>query len=297
MSTESPKTLVLMDTLYNMYMLKGEPHNNILFKPLMKKSRKKDYIYRLIRKIHLSSCIGKKEIWFADWVQYVNDYDTIVLGETGNTYNVAKYIKKKYPNKRVIIWYRNSISHSVSPLKFKNSICEIWSFDKEDCDKYNIKYNPQFYIYNPQYAAKEYEYDAFFIGKDKGRLEKILKLEELLKTKGLRTKFCIVGYNSSYLSYSEILDYISKSKAIIDIQGDWQNGITLRPLEALFYNKKLITNSIEVLNSDYYHPNNIYILEQEERDIQEFMESNIYITPRSIINKYNLESWVNRFYY
>lgn len=296
MQKRMKKTLVLIDTLYDMYMLKGKPHNGILFMPLMKNSQKNNYLYRSIRKLHLSSCIGGKSVWFADWLNYIDEYDTIIMGETGNTYNVAQYIKTHYPHKRVIIWFRNSISHSVSPEKFKKDICEVWSFDKSDCDKYGLKFNPQFYMHSPQYQERECEYDAIFVGKDKGRLNEILELEKLMISKGLRTKFCIVGYNSQYMPYSEILEYISKSKAIIDIQGEWQNGITLRPLEALFYKKKLITNSADVLSSDYYHSDNVYLLGKDSRDMQQFIESSLADIPLSVIHQYDLEGWVERFY-
>lgn len=284
-----------MDTLYKMYRLRGEMKTNIVFLPLMKNSMPGNITYRAIRKFHLSSSIGCKDFWFADWTSILWNFDTIIMGETGNTTNVARYIKKKYPNKRVIIWWRNSVERSVKPLKCQN-IYEPWSFDRSDCKKYKMKYNPQFYIKSPAYKEMDIEYDAFFVGKDKGRLQEILQLENDLNKYGLVTKFLIVGYNSNPLEYIEILDYIGKSRAIVDLQGEWQNGITLRPLEALFYKKKLITNSKDVLYSDYYTPNNVFCITKDDiSTIKEFMRSPLDVIPENIVNNYGLSGWVNRF--
>lgn len=292
------KMLILIDTLYKMYALKGEEEHLSRFLPLMKVSKDKNQLYRAIRKIHLSSPLPCKEIWFDNWTNILWEYDTVVLGETGNSYNVAKYIKKIHPSMRIIVWFRNSVSHTIKPQRLKKSICEVWSFDQEDCKKYELKYNPQFYYKTFDVGNKNnLVYDVFFIGRDKGRLQQILDIENTLKEQGLRTKFCIVGYNCSFMSYPEIIEHISKSKAILDIQGSWQKGITLRPLEALFYKKKLITNSREVENSDYYNVKNIKVVSNLEdlKGIKAFLDLPFVEIDAEIVNKYEYHSWLSRF--
>lgn len=290
------KTLVLIDDLYYMYGLSGLEQNNILFKPLLSKSGSQlSKIYRGIRKCHLGSVLPFKEMWMSDWISQISEYDTIVIGETGNAYNVACYIKKQFPNKRVIIWYRNSVKDTIDPCEFDSRICEVWSFDENDCKKYNLKFNPQFSLKSPLYKEHEIEYDAFFVGKDKGRLDILKKVENDLKAKGLRTMFCIVGYNSSPLSYKEVLDFISKSKIIVDIQADWQTGITLRPMESIFYNRKLITNSPNIKSFDFYNQNNIFQLDSGD-DFDAFYSADYETVSPEIVHKYSLEGWVQRFF-
>lgn len=285
------KTLILIDNLYYMYSLDGKERNAIRFLPLMRKSGTISKAYRVCRKLHLSSNLPCKEIWLNNWTRILYKYDTIILGETGNSYNVAKYIKRKYPQKRIIIWFRNSLSHTINPARFDENVCETWSFDEADCNRYNLRYNPQFYVKSPSYRENGIiKYDAFFIGKDKGRLEDILSVESFLKGQGLKTKFCIVGYNSDSIEYKQVLDYISESKAIVDIQGDWQDGITLRPLEALFYEKKLISNSKGLLDVDFYRPNNIFILGADDiSKIETFLNAPYEKVDAKILKKYDLE--------
>lgn len=140
------------------------------------------------------------------------------------------------------------------------------------------------------------EYDAFFIGRDKGRLEEILDVKDRLDKLGLKTVFKIVGYNSKPISYKECLDYISKSRIIVDIQGGWQQGMTLRPMESLFYQKKLITNNKDLQTMDFYNSNNIFILGKDNVDnLGIFCQTKHYEIQDSIIAKYGLKQWVNNF--
>lgn len=292
------KILTLIDTLYKMYALKGKEEYLSRFLPLMKNSKDKNQLYRAIRKIHLSSPLPCKEIWFSNWTNILWEYDIVVLGETGNSYNVAKYIKSIYPSMRIIVWFRNSVSHTINPQHFNKAICEVWSFDLDDCRKYGLQYNPQFYYKSSDIGNnKALDFDVFFIGRDKGRLQLILDIEKILKEQGLQTKFCIVGYNCSYMSYPEILEHISRSRAILDIQGSWQKGITLRPLEALFYKKKLITNSKEVENSDFYNSENIKVVGNLDdlKGITGFLDSQYAEIESEIVDKYEYHSWLSHF--
>ena len=149
---------------------------------------------------------------------------------------------------------------------------------------------------SPAYKDSKIEYDALFVGNDKGRLKDILQLEQDLKGQGLKTKFLIVGCNSPMLEYADILDYISQSKAIVDFQGDWQHGITLRPLEALFYGKKLITNSEEVEKMDFYRPANVFCTYKDDiNSINKFLDSPLDAISEEVVKKYDLIGWVERF--
>lgn len=140
------------------------------------------------------------------------------------------------------------------------------------------------------------EYDAFFVGRDKGRLDEILRVKKCLDSLGLKTVFKIVGYNSQPISYKECLGFISKSKIIVDIQGGWQQGMTLRPMEALFYQKKLITNNKSLDTMDFYNPNNIFILGKDDmKQMESFCKKEHSEVMSPIIDKYGLKRWVEKF--
>lgn len=288
------KYLVLINSLYDQY----EPNNSdndIKFMKMLKSSTKNRF-YRTIRTIHLQSFFSFKSIWYDDWKKEIDDYDTVIVADTGNTFAVIKDLKKHYPKKRIINWYRNPVKKSAPIIKDASKFCEVWSFDQHDCEEYNLKFNPQFCMKRGDYCEREIEYDAFFIGVDKGRLNILITLEEELNKLGLRTKFCIVGYNNERLTYKKVVEEISKSRIIVDIQSVGQDGFTLRPIEALIYGKKLITNNSKIRNYDFYNPNNIYIIDGDNPySLSEFIRCPFEVLNQEVIERYCLEGWINRF--
>lgn len=291
------KTLILIDSLFRQYGLDGKEHNNILFLPMMRGNIDNKFV-RAIRKLHLSSELPGKKIWLDTWQGSIEIFDTVILADTGNSFNVARYIHKQWPSKRIIIWYRNSVSAAmITTDDFDRSYCELWSFDKADCNKFYMKYNPQFYMKNMNYSKSKIVQDAFFVGQDKGRLFILKDIEKGLKAAGYRTKFCIVGVNSKRMTYGQILDEISKSNVIVDVQSEGQSGITLRPMEALFYNKKLITNSPEIKQLDFYNANNVFVWGEDPMEkLNDFLISEYDMESCKYMYKYGLEGWVDRFF-
>lgn len=287
--------LIMINSLYDQY---GNQNfgENICFTRMLKSSIE-NRLYRAIRKAHLQSPLPFKSIWYDNWKYNIDSYDTIITADTGNTFAVIKDLKKHHPEKRVINWYRNPVSKAAPIIEDANKYCEVWSFDEKDCLKYGLKYNPQFCVKccgNPKkITAKS---DAFFIGGDKGRLEQLLNLEAKLKRKGQVTNFRIVGYNSNRMTYQDVVDEILNTRIIIDVQSDGQDGMTLRPIEALIYEKKLITNNRNISSYDFYNTNNIYILNGDsEEGLDEFLTSPYQKVPSEIVNKYQITGWINNF--
>lgn len=289
--------LVLIDSLFRQYDLASKHVAGAVFKPMLKRYGA-SIQYRAFRKVHLSSSLPLRRLWFADWEEDLKECDTVILADDGNSENVARYINHLCPDKRIIIWYRNSVAATVPPSKKVERFAEYWSFDLDDCKKYGLRYNPQFYVHNPHYEVREPAWDVFFVGQDKGRLQQLLDIEARLQSFGLTTHFCIVGYNSDYLTYREVIDNISRSKAILDIQARWQQGMTLRPLEALFYHKKLITNSRSFADSDIYDSANAFLLDCDSWSrIHDFVKAPYVSMPNQVnlIRKYGIEGWLARF--
>ncbi|MBA2042253.1 LPS core biosynthesis protein RfaS, partial [Escherichia coli] len=90
----------------------------------------------------------------------------------------------------------------------------------------------------------------------------INELAERLTTLGCKLDFNVVkdktsSTTSKYLiekqiSYEENIRRTLNANIIVDITKENQSGWTLRILEALFFNKKLITNNINVFGSEIY---------------------------------------------
>jgi hypothetical protein len=82
----------------------------------------------------------------------------------------------------------------------------------------------------------------------------------------------------------------------LDIVSKGQTGLTLRPLEALYAEKKLITNDINIKTYDFYNPNNIFVLEDNNFDkINDFLNKNYQTVDDKITEKYQFSNWIKRF--
>lgn len=101
------------------------------------------------------------------------------------------------------------------------------------------------------------------------------------------------------MNYPSIINYIEHCKAIVDLIGHpTQEGLSLRPLEALFFKKKLITDNRAIKKTKLYNPNNIFILGEDPLVyLSEFIKSPYQLPSNyeEILNYYSFEEWTKRF--
>lgn len=262
-------------------------------------------ILKYFRILHLNSKLSFKSIWYIKLGDEINSYDLIILSATNFTIEFAKYIEKKVSfNQRLIYWYWNPVRPQILP-NFINDRWEKWSFDIDDCKTFKMKYNCQYYSMLKKKENSEIMYDILFVGFDKGRKIILKKCEDIFKKLNLNYLFHIVNENfmqfknkriyKKKISYLEVVDLISESKSILEIMQENQSGLTLRTMEALFYEKKLITNNSNIKKYDFYHPNNIFILnEDSESNLADFLILPYATINEQIINNYKFERWLNR---
>lgn len=170
----------------------------------------------------------------------------------------------------------------------------IVTFDNNDSISYKINLRKQVFKYKIAKQNIEQMYDFYFLGLEKNRKNILYKIKKYLSK--YKCKFIIPQNSSDYISYNQNLYFVQASKCIIDINRPEQNGLTLRPLEALFYNKKLITTYSGIKDYDFYRPQNIFVInENTYGDIDSFMELPIVEISSTIKNKYNFEFWIKSF--
>ncbi len=99
--------------------------------------------------------------------------------------------------------------------------------------------------------------------------------------------------------YIKPLDYLdvnkshTNTKVILDLPHPLQNGLTMRTIEAIGANKKLITTNEDIKNYDFYDEDNICILDKENITIEkDFFEKPYKKISKDIKNKYSLDSWI-----
>ena len=237
-------------------------------------------------------------IFFESWKKNIKKYNYIIVFDNGYNKKITEYIKKKNPEARIIFWYWNSLVEYNNKLIEDENIDEIWTYNRFEAKKYNLKYNPQFYhCIDVKKMENVIENDIIFMGRNKGRKEKIEEIYEKLREQQLNCNFIIIKNEKYYIKYNDYIEKVLKSKCIFDYSYTDYNGLSLRPLEALFYRKKLITNNKDIINYDFYRPNNIFVLGIDNIEkIKEFINSPYEEIDEEIIKYYEFESWLKRFF-
>lgn len=241
-----------------------------------------------------------------------NDYDVMIFFECIVKNSAIKFIRKNNPNTRIIIYFRNPFSYSkrrnVSLRYLEKLNCEFWSYNRNDCQKIGFKYNSQFW--NTNYLKEinrnsKNIYDFCFLGRVKNREKELVKLEEFSQKNNRENYFYLVPKTkfsfdknifNKYMSYVDYLNIIDKSKCVVDFVSKKNYGLTLRPLEAQFLKKKLITNYKEIKYYDFYCKENIFILGEDKFDTLKNFINDSYIEINQKIQKYDFDSWILNFF-
>lgn len=258
---------------------------------------------KVTRRLLLKFNLPGIELLFGEWKNNIGKYDDIIISSSMYSPLIYKYLRKR-TNAKIIHWYWNPIVDAINPKEIKHNDCEVWSFDEKDCKVFGLNYIHTYYFNTIELPKQEIINDIYFIGADKGRLSKLIQLEKEFTQKGLKTKFHITKSKNSNdmsykfdlpISYYESLKGISSSKAILDYVQEGQTGLTQRPMEAIFYHKKLITNDKNIVKYDFYNNNNIFVIGIDDIEkINHFLNLPYEPISNEIIQKYDFGTWIEK---
>ena len=208
---------------------------------------------------------------------------------------IVHYIESKKPFKGHLL-IRNPMSKNekIHGLleKLKHFSIQQWSFDHDDCQKYGFYYYQQFLTPLPNIKNKIINYDLCFVGRNKGRDIILNSLKDKADSIGLNFLIDLKdGTKSSNICYEHYLEESLSAKCIVEILQDGQSGMTLRPVEALFYNRKLLTNNQSVINEPFYHADNILVVKDIDSlsvvELKRFIDKPMVEIDENIKEKYS----------
>ncbi|MCR5757021.1 MAG: hypothetical protein K6F95_03855 [Selenomonas sp.] len=255
--------------------------------------------------------------WYDEWnKKELRNYDTIIISDGIRNAEMIEYIKRKSPKSKIIIYYLNTYGENArnDPKFFKGDNIDIYTFDQQQAKNAGINFKNYFFSYEKEcYDAQKnwnnnIEYDIFFVGRDKGRIEHIKDLRNKIKDMGLSAQIKIVPdkhkkykndeleFMSERIPYERIAESIMHSKAILDITEEGQSGITLRPMESLFFKRKLVTNNVYIKNYDLYDEENVFILgERDLSELPDFLDK-AYLASENLISNFTKDYWLKSFF-
>jgi hypothetical protein len=214
-------------------------------------------------------------------------------------------ILKKSKRKILLLW------DSLDKINLKDYVelfDDVFSFDSDDCKKYNLKKITNFYWVESE-NIKTLNYDIAYMGTNDKRMDLIVELYKFFSENSMKAKAKIFTYKShpiqitlpknieiinKIIPFKDSYKYYLNSKCILDVAHENQIGLSFRPFEALGLNKKLITTNKEIIKYDFYNPKNIYVVD-DLKNIKiptDFFESNYQKIPQEIYEKYSLKNWV-----
>ncbi|MCI4442864.1 MAG: hypothetical protein JHC39_05095 [Lentimicrobium sp.] len=264
-----------------------------------------NFILKNVLKKNLKNIYYGKEI--IKKLQQIGEKQDLVLTIKGDFID-PKYLKeiKKYTQKSIGYFNDNSVR---CPKIIKAIPCfdEVFSFEKEDCKKYNLNFLTNWiYVEAPTKTTTNFEYEIFNISTKDKRLPILFKISKNLKDLKIDYKFLVldkqkpttkdgIEFFANKISLEEVSILIAKSKTLLDINRKGQKGLTFRVFESLGLKKKLITTNSDIVNYDFYNPNNILLVDENNPIIPlSFFESAYVDIPESIYRKYSLDGWINQ---
>lgn len=216
------------------------------------------------------------------------------------------YIRDKFPDAKIVKVHRDLVEKTMQrcPGLTKDVVDKVFdlslTFDEEESNKYNYPWFCEFESkLNYLKPSKNFgKYDVFFSGVVKDRLPILMETYKKLTSAGLKVNYYLVGvpknaripyegieYADKFISYKEMLQRSIDAKCLLEVNQSNCAGYTSRFLEAVMYNRLLITNNFYVKKHGCYNPEYIKCFSNVEDINPEFIKCDI----KSINYHYNGE--------
>jgi len=244
------------------------------------------------------------------------EFDIVfVLQGESITQRLLLKLRQINPNAKFIFYIWDSIKNKPKSILNLDLYDYKYTFDPVDAKKYNMIYRPLFSKkYNSDYV--ELKYDYCFIGTLHSDRYKILKKIKI-KNPSLNNTYVFLYCQARWLYWfkrlftnslnscsksevsfeplkAEVVQKIfSQSKVIIDIEHENQKGLTMRSIDALMSQKKLITTNKNIAMHRIYNQKSIHILNRDNPIIPlNFLDNNLELIPEEELKPYHLSSWL-----
>lgn len=214
---------------------------------------------------------------------------------------------------RSYVYFWDHVPAHTDIKKIKEYHTGVYSFQRNDCETYGLSFNSTVYAPPPAWPREEeILYDLVFVGGDKNRLQKIRSIHEACRRQGLRSKVHVRRtpgtqepnerledweISSQSLPYAGVyIQLVRRSRAILDLCQAGQTGYSLRVMEHIFFDKKLVTDNPVIKRSGFYHPDNIFLIEEDDiEELKPWLDLPFAPIAQDIKEYYTFERWIERF--
>lgn len=262
------------------------------------------------------------DTYFNSMIEQVKDHpidEVLVIKGTSLSVESIKRLKIAFPHARFTLYFWDSYKNMPSESRAKVSLFDnAFTFDPVDAQQdVRLAYRPLFYI--NEYAnlpdVKE-DIDIFFFGTVHSDRYKVLRQLEKSLPAGLHIKKIL--YFPSRLVYwgrrifdpsfwraeysefvftpvakAELQQLLARSRIVLDIERPIQSGLTMRTIETLGAQKKLITTNPFASNCELYTPENILVIDRMNISVPTaFLHTEFTPPSADLTTKYSIDGWL-----
>ena len=246
------------------------------------------------------------------------DYIFVIRGEALSKEYLMK-IKDKNQNAIFIMYQWDSIRNNPNTLLIEDVFDYNITFDMNDANQYGWLYRPLFYIEDDHLDNLSKSIDFAFVGTLYYKRALLLhKIQEFCKGHNKilydylyspklvyylhkyvlkDSRYSIVKKDNvkfKSLSNKDVNHIYRKSKILVDYAADDQAGLTMRTIESIGYNCKVVTNNKNIMKTDIYKYGNIYVYDIDNFMIPEsFINEPYHNLPNELLYYYSLNGWVD----
>ena len=218
----------------------------------------------------------------------------IVISPPWYDKRLIKFLRKRYDGCKLIIHFNDTVKQALQSNRhltldiIKNDFDAAIVYNPDDAKKYGFLLHSVGYSVFPEDKLQEFpKCDIVFIGAAKNRLPLIRKLYEKFTQSGLDCYFYVteapkterikdgIIYGDKNLPFKEYLAREASAKALLEIVQGGSKGKTYRTIEALAYNKMLITNCPEIKDTPYYNKDFVLYFEDEDDISVDFIKNHM----------------------
>ena len=242
-------------------------------------------------KIHTNKQIAKhiwlpyRDIWFQyERIEHLLSSDGYLLinsmAMSLPTLDFWKKLKETHPRvKFVLILVDSMHGQSKHMLEVRERIKHfawdmIMSYDLNDCHEYGYKYiGFSYYSSYTNIQPSKNRSDLYYISSLKGRSEIIKAINNACCDNGVNSLFKLYSLWDHIdgcemlrkpLPYTKVLSDIMSTNCILEVLPEGQRVQSLRYLEAICYNKKLLSNNVGLKNLPFYDEHYLRIFDKAE---------------------------------
>lgn len=252
------------------------------------------------------------------------DYILIVRGEAISL-QMLQLLRETQPKARLSLYLWDSMHYNPNARKLLDRFDQVFSFDRSDVELHSkLEFLPLFYGREFERSAewkKDPIYDACFIGTIHTDRYKVLeKIIDSLQARGRKVfVFCYYPskrlyhlralldpgfrrFGQKYVSFTgmklnEVVERIAESRAVIDVNRPDQLGLTMRTIEAVGAQRKLVTTNADIVNYDIYDPRGVLLVDRQNPVID---DDHLYCEELPfnpvLREKYSVSAWVDRIF-